>query len=74
MNETIDFTDPLEPPVLVKARAIAEIAADWAAEQIGHNGVPWAMMTPEGQRGMVGAVVTQMAIAEALEQYKRSLS
>jgi hypothetical protein len=60
------------PTALVKARAVAEMCADWAAEQMGANGVPWNRMSHMNQQGLVMTALTYMGMEHALNEFEES--
>jgi hypothetical protein len=60
------------PTALVKARAVAELCADYCAEQMGDSGVPWNQMNPMNQRGLVMTALTYMGMEHALNEFEES--
>lgn len=60
------------PPALVKAREVAKLACDWAAEQMGPQGVPWAGMHYAQQEAMVMTALTHIAMEQALNEFEES--
>ena len=60
------------PPGLVKARAVAEMCADYCAEQMGAAGVPWVQMPAHNQYNLTITALTYMGMEHALNEFEES--
>lgn len=71
-NPMQELAPPETPTALVKAREVAKLAADWAAEQMGDKGIPWAGMSYPQQEGLVMTALTYMAVEHAMNEFEES--